>query len=83
MNEMPYSLAFDFNVAIPLDVGLPTIRIEDYDKTNNSKVLTRYLDLVDERRENALVGMASFRSNLQNRTTKKSKTKSLMSTTSF
>ena len=39
-NEMPYSLAFRFEIVIPLEVGLPTIRTEEYDASHNEEVLT-------------------------------------------
>ena len=38
-NEIPYSLAFDFKVLIPLEVDLPTIRTEAYIVINNQEVL--------------------------------------------
>ena len=57
---MPYSLAFGFEVIIPLEVGLPTIQTEAYNKINNSKVLVWDIDLADERRENALVQMTNY-----------------------
>ena len=54
-NETPFSLAFDFEVVISLEVGLPIVRTEAYDEINNSKVLARDLDLANERRKNVLV----------------------------
>ena len=53
-NETPYSLAFDFEAVIPLDVGLSTIRTEVYDASHNEEVLAQDLDLTEERREIAL-----------------------------
>ena len=60
MNKMPYSLAFGFEVIIPLEVNLSIIRIEAYDASHNEEVLTQDLDLADERRENALIQMADY-----------------------
>ena len=58
--EMPYSLAFGLEVLIPLEVSLPTIRIEAYDASHNEKVLARDLNLADERRENELIRMVDY-----------------------
>ena len=63
-NEMPYYLAFGFEVVIPLNVGLPTIRIKAYDVSHNDEVLDRDLDLADKRRENALIQMANYQKQL-------------------
>ena len=46
---MPYSLAFDFDTVIPLEVGLTTIRIEAYDEINNFEVLAKDLNFVDSK----------------------------------
>ncbi|GFS42559.1 hypothetical protein Acr_00g0080540 [Actinidia rufa] len=62
-NEI-YALAFGFEVVIPLEVGLPTIRTEAYDANHNEKVLARDLDLADERRENALIRMTDYQKQL-------------------
>ena len=63
-NEMPYFLAFDFEVIIPLEVDLPTIWTEAYDANHNEEVLARDLDLANERRENALIQMANYQKHL-------------------
>ena len=63
-NETPYSLAFGFEAVIPLEVGLPTIRTEAYNTSNNNEVLARDLDLAEERRENALIRMADYQKQL-------------------
>ena len=59
-NEAPYSLAFGFEVVIPLEVNLPTIRTEPYDVGHNEEVLARALDLTKEQRENAQVRMTDY-----------------------
>ncbi|XP_057465748.1 uncharacterized protein LOC130755372 [Actinidia eriantha] len=63
-NETPYSLAFEFEAVIPLEVGLPTIRTEAYDMTHNNDVLARDLDLAKERKDNALIRMADYQKQL-------------------
>ena len=61
---MPYFLAFDFTVVIPLEVVLPTILTEDYNDNNNAEVLAQDLNITNERRENALVRMAYYNKQL-------------------
>ena len=61
---MPYSLAFGFKAIIPLEVVLPTIWTEAYVDGHNSKVLDWDIDLGKERRENALIWMASYQQQL-------------------
>ena len=58
------SLAFMFKVVIPLEVGLHTIRTEAYDSSHKKEILSRDLNLVDERRENALIQMADYQMQL-------------------
>ena len=60
MNKTPYTWVFNFEIVIPLEVGLSTIRTEAYDDKNNSQILAQDLNLIDERRENALVRMANY-----------------------
>ena len=52
---MSYSLAFDFEAVIPLEVGLPTLQTEAYDVGHNEEVLAWDLALAEEWRENALI----------------------------
>ena len=59
-NETPYSLAFNFEAVIPLEVRLPTIQTEAYNEAHNTKVLACDLDLTKERRENALIRMPNY-----------------------
>ncbi|GFZ00194.1 hypothetical protein Acr_13g0015930 [Actinidia rufa] len=63
-NKTPYVMALKFEVVIPLEVGLPTIRIKAYDVSHNVKVLSRSLDLADEQRKNALIRMADYQKQL-------------------
>ena len=47
-NEIPYSLAFGFEIVIPLVAILPTIRTEPYNDNDNEEDLARDLDLANE-----------------------------------
>ena len=63
-NEMPYSLAFRFEVVIPHEVSLPTLRIEAYDVSHNEEVLARDLNLAKEQKENTLIRMDDYQKQL-------------------
>ncbi|KAF5946316.1 hypothetical protein HYC85_016544 [Camellia sinensis] len=49
---------------IPLEVGLPTIRSENFDPDLNGEAIALELDLAEERRERALVHIASYQQEL-------------------
>ena len=52
---------------IPLEVGLPTLRSEEYDQDNNELVLAKDLDLAQERRDLAMIRLASYQGDLKKR----------------
>ena len=60
MGGTPISLAYGMEAVIPLDVGLPTIRSENFDPNLNVKAIALELALAEERRERALVHIASY-----------------------
>ncbi|XP_022880657.1 uncharacterized protein LOC111397926 [Olea europaea var. sylvestris] len=51
--ETPFSLAFGIEAMITLEVGIPLLRITDYDKERNHMALRTELDLTEEKRNNA------------------------------
>ena len=51
-------------VVIPLEVGLPTIRSENFDLDLTGEAIALELDLAEERRERALVHIASYQQEL-------------------
>jgi ribonuclease HI len=65
--ETPYSLTYGVEAVIPLEVGLPTVRSEEYDQDNNELVLAKDLDLAQERRDLAMIRLASYQSDLKKR----------------
>jgi hypothetical protein len=65
--ETPYSLTYGVEAVIPLEVGLPTLRSEEYDQHNNELVLAKDLDLAQERRDLAMIRLASYQGDLKKR----------------
>ena len=60
IKEMSYSLIFNFEVVIPLEVGCPTIRTKSNDDNHNAEVLTRDFDLADKKKGKSIVQMANY-----------------------
>ena len=53
-------LAYGLEVIIPLEIGLPTLRMSEWDPLQNDLAQSQALDLLDERREKALIILASY-----------------------
>ena len=45
---------------IPLEVGMPTLRSESFEPELNAEAMALELDLVEERREKALIHVAAY-----------------------
>ena len=48
-------MAFRVEAVIPVEVDLPSLRVENYDEEDNAERLIPTLDLVEEKREQALI----------------------------
>ena len=53
--ETPFSFTFGFKAVIPLEVGFSTLMTSLFDPYKNDQLLQESLDLIDERREIAMV----------------------------
>ncbi|GFS37212.1 hypothetical protein Acr_00g0050680 [Actinidia rufa] len=51
--ETPYSMVFGTESVIPVEIGMPSFRISNFDKESNEAELRLNLDLLEEKRENA------------------------------
>ena len=58
--ETPFSLAYGVEAVIPVEIGLPTFRINNFDEENNDVLLALATDLLKERREMSQVRAASL-----------------------
>uniref|UniRef100_A0A2N9IY34 Uncharacterized protein n=1 Tax=Fagus sylvatica TaxID=28930 RepID=A0A2N9IY34_FAGSY len=65
--ETPYSLTYGVEAVIPLEVELSTLRSEEYDRDNNKLMLAKDLDLAQERRDLAMIRLASYQGDLKKR----------------
>ena len=50
---------------IPLEVGLPALRSEEYDRENNELMLAKDMDLAQEHRDLAMIRLASYQGDLK------------------
>nr|XP_023892078.1 uncharacterized protein LOC112004088 [Quercus suber] len=58
IEKRPFSMTYRAEAVIPLETGFPTLRISSFTLSSNDELLGRSLDLVEERRENAMVQSA-------------------------
>ena len=63
--ETPFSLTYGVEVVIPLEIGLLVIRMEYYDSVTNETSLATDLVLAEERKDLALIHLATYQNGLQ------------------
>ena len=51
--ETPFRLMFDFEAVIPVEIGLTSLRVTNYNEYQNEEELKTNLDLIDEVRNEA------------------------------
>ena len=63
--ETPFSMTYGAEAVIPLENGFPTMRTSTFISDGNDELLRKNLDLVEERRENAMVQLAYYQHKLK------------------
>ena len=63
--ETPFSMTYGVEAVIPLETGFPTSRTSSFNPSDNDKQLTKSLDLIEEKRENAMVQLAYYQHKLK------------------
>ena len=58
--ETPFSMTYEAEAVIPLEIGFPTLRTSSFTVSNNDKLLGKSLDLIEEGRKNAMVQLAYY-----------------------
>ena len=53
-------MTYGVEAVIPLETGFSTTRISSFNSKDNDEQLTRSLDLIEEKRENAMVQLAHY-----------------------
>ena len=63
--EIPFSMRYGAKAVIPLENGFPMMRTSTFTSNGNDELLKKNLDLVEERRENAMVQLAYYQHKLK------------------
>ena len=58
-------MTYGAEAVIPLETGFPTTRTGSFNPKDNDEQLTRSLDLIEEKRENAMVQLAHYQQKLK------------------
>ena len=65
IEETPFSMTYGAEAVIPLETGFPTLRTSSFTSSSNDGLLEKSLDLIKERRENAMVQLAYYQHKLK------------------
>nr|XP_023929875.1 uncharacterized protein LOC112041189 [Quercus suber] len=63
--ETPFSMTYGAEAVIPLETGFPTMKTSSFSPADNDEQLQMGLDLIEERRENAMVRLAHYQQKLR------------------
>ena len=58
--ETAFSMTYEAETVIPLEIGFPTLKTSSFNPSSNNNLLERSLDLIEERRESAMVQLAYY-----------------------
>ena len=58
-------MTYEAEVVIPLETGFPTSRTSSFNPKDNDEQLAKSLDLIEEKRENAMVQLAYYQQKLK------------------
>ena len=63
--ETPFSMTYGAEVVIPLETGFPMLITSMFTSDGNDELLKKSLDLIEERKENAMVQLAYYQHKLK------------------
>ncbi|GJU13102.1 reverse transcriptase domain-containing protein [Tanacetum coccineum] len=63
--ETPFSLTYGAEAVIPVEIGMPTLRIAEVDMIKNNEALGINLDLLEEKREQAAIQEARSKAKME------------------
>ena len=58
-------MSYGAEAVIPFETGFPTLRTQSFNPSDNDELLERSLDLIEERRENAMVQLLYYQHKLK------------------
>ena len=65
IGETLFSMTYEAGVVIPLEMGFPTVKSSSFCLSSNDELLEKSLDLIEERREKAMVQLAYYQQKLK------------------
>ena len=63
--KTPFSMTYGAEIVIPLETSFPTLRSSLFNPSDNDEHLKRNLDLIEKKRENAMVQLAYYQQKLK------------------
>ena len=63
--EIPILMTYGAEAVIPLETGFPTLKTSSFSPSSNDNLLENGLNLIEERRENAMVQLAYYQHKLK------------------
>ena len=63
--KTPFSLTYGAEAVIPLETDFPTTRTSSFNPKDNDEQLARNLDLIEEKRVDAMVQLAYYQQKLK------------------
>ena len=63
--ETPFSMTYGTEAILPLETSFPTLKTSTFTPSNNDELLERNLDLIEERREKAMIQLAYYHQKLR------------------
>ena len=76
--ETPILMTYGAEAVIPLETGFPMLKTSSFSPSSNDNLLENGLDLIEERRENAMVQLAYYQHKLKQGYNTKVKLRPLM-----
>ena len=63
--EASFSITYGANATIPLEIGFLTLKTISFNQSSNNELLEKSLDIINERRESAMVQLAYYHHKLK------------------
>ena len=63
--ETPFSMTYGAKAVIPLETNFPTLKTSTFCPNANNELLEKSLDLIEERRERAMIQLAYYQHKLK------------------
>ena len=63
-SKTPFSVTYGAEAVIPIEVGLSRMKVSDVSPWNNDACVAEQLDLLEERREMALIRLVDYQKKL-------------------